>query len=125
MHDFPWRDNDDVRLAQSSLYACAYNAAVNYGSDRAHKKMHHLVEAINNYERIEGRAKLQFLVDQGVIDSFKPCHPTECHMRPGGLFHAKGCENDGNSEVSHARHAAVREKLPEPLKWAAWPSLVG
>lgn len=125
MPDFPWRDNDDVRMAQASLYACSYNAAVNYGSDRADKKMRHLIEAINTYERVEGRARLQFLVEQGVIDSFKPCHPHECHMRPGGLFHAKDCENDGNSEVSRARRDAARHALPERLVYAASPSLVG
>lgn len=124
-YDFPWRNSDEVQLAQTDLYANAYNAAVNHGSDRAAKKMRHLVESINRYERIEGRARLQFLVDQGVIDGFNPCHPTDCHMRPGGLFHAKGCENDPNSEVSRARRKAAKDTLPERLVYAASPSLVG
>ena len=125
MTDFPWRESDDVRLAQANLYGCAYNAAVSYGSERAAKKMRHLIEAINSYERIEGRARLQFLVERGVIDGFVPCHPTECHMRPGGLFHAAGCENDSNSEVSRARRKAAKDTLPERLTYAASPSLVG
>lgn len=121
----PWEASDDFQLARASYMACAYNAAVNYGSDRAAKKMRHLIEAINHYERVSGRARLQFLVDQGVINGFVPCHPTDCHMRPGGLFHAQGCENDWNSEVSHARRKAAKDALPERLTHAASPSLVG
>lgn len=125
MYEMPWNENDKVRMAQSNLYANAYNAAVNYGSDRADKKMRHLIEAINDYERVVGRAKLDYLVSQGVITNFKACHPTECHMRPGGLYHQANCENDGNSEVAKQRAASTREKLPERFYWASRPSLVG
>lgn len=103
--------NDAVAMARANLMSCAYNAAVNYGSGRAHKKMIHLLDAINHHERIEGRAKLQSLVDLGVIDSFTPC-PPECQVRPGGLFHAKDCENDANHPVSRTRCQRATEILP-------------
>jgi hypothetical protein len=104
----------------ANVWACAYNAAVNYGSERAHKKMVRLIEALNRDMREEGRRKLQALVDAGVIESFKPC-PDECHMRPGGLFHVDGCENDANHPVSRAREKAAQEKLPGgPDGWAGW-----
>jgi hypothetical protein len=122
--DFPWTLVPEVRFAAVTVQACAYNAAVNYGSGRADKKMRRLVEAINTHERAEGKAKLQFLVEKGVIDSFKPC-PPECHFRPGGLFHARDCENDGNSEISRSRRRAAIEQLPEKWTYAASPSLVG
>lgn len=120
----PEWDNADVIMAQASYMACAYNAAVNYGSERGPRKMGDLIRAINQCLRVEGRAKLQWLVDQGVIDGFKPC-PPDCEMRPGGLFHESGCENDFNHPVSHDRRAAARHALPERQVWAASPSLVG
>lgn len=101
----------EVERARSNVWAHAYNAAVNYGTERGHRKMRELIEALNLCMRIEGTAKLQALVEQGVIENFKPCSP-ECQMRPGGLFHAKDCENDSNHEVSRARRQAAREKLP-------------
>lgn len=120
----PWETGTDFILARANYMACAYNAAVNYGSERAMKKMRHLIEAINAYHRVEGVAKLNWLKEQGIIDSWSPC-PVECEMRPGGLFHAKGCENDFNSDVSRARREAVRDQLPEKFYWSASPSLVG
>lgn len=124
MSAFPWEDSDEYRMARANYMACAYNAAVNSGTSRGIRKMGDLVHAINSYERVAGRAKLQFLVDQGVIESFTAC-PVECHMRPGGLFHAKGCENDFNSELSRARRKAATDNLPARLTYAATPSLVG
>ena len=121
---FPWESSKEYVLARSSLMACAYNAAVNYGSDRAAKKMRHLIEAINYFERVEGAAKLDFLVSLGVIDSYKPC-PPECEMRPGGLFHAAGCENEFNTEVSQHRRDRARAMLPAAHTYAAAPTLVG
>lgn len=111
------------------LFACAYNAAVNYGSERAHKKMLNLINCLNRVMRENGREKLQKLVAAGVIESFTPC-PPECCMRPGGLFHAKGCENDGNHPVYNTRVSAAQEKLPGGVDghagWrAAQVSLVG
>lgn len=120
----PWEDGEAFILARVNYMACAYNAAVNYGSERGVKKMRHLIEAINHFYRVEGAAKLAWLQSQGVIDSWKPC-PSECEMRPGGLFHTKDCENDFNSEVSKQRRDAVRDKLPEKYRWSASPSLVG
>lgn len=127
--DFAWEDNDDVRLYRASYMACAYNAAVNHGTPRGLRKMGDLVRAINEFERIEGKVKLELLVSYGVIESFNPC-PQECHMRPGGLFHAKDCENDSNHPVSKARTAKATEVLPGGrgggAGWrAAYVSLVG
>ena len=107
-------------MTRRNLFACAYNAAVNYGSERGNKKMWGLVEALNDYLREEGRNKLQSLVDAGVIESFKPC-TDECCMRPGGLFHARDCENDGNHPVYRARTEAAQMKLPGGLSGnAGW-----
>lgn len=105
--------SEDSRVRQTlpNVWACAYNAAVNYGSGRAHKKMLHLIEALNIDMREEGKLKLEALMDAGVIESFKPC-PDECCMRPGGLFHTAGCENDCNHSVYRARTEAAQEKLP-------------
>lgn len=127
--DFAWEQDDQVRLARANYMACAYNAAVNYSSGRAHKKMVHLIEAINHYERVEGKVKLSQLIECGVIEGFTPC-PAECEMRPGGLFHARGCENDSNHPVSRAREQRAREVLPGGRDgnagWrAAYVSLVG
>ncbi len=98
-------------LTFANLFACAYNAAVNYGRERGHKKMMHLIEALNGYMREEGKNKLQALVQAGVIETFKPC-PDECCMRPGGLFHAPDCENDMNHPVYKARTEAAQNQLP-------------
>ena len=92
----------DVDLARSNLMACAYNAAVNHGSERGVRKMADLVGAINHFERTRGRRKMERLVELGIITEWKPCSP-ECCVRPGGLFHAKGCENDMNHEVYRMR----------------------
>lgn len=127
MNAFPWEDSDELRLARASYMACAYNAAVNAypgNESRARRKMRDLIEAINNYERVAGAAKLDFLVARGVIDGYKPC-PPECEMRPGGLFHAPDCENDFNSPVSRERRERARAMLPEAQTYAASPSLVG
>ena len=124
---FPWELSQDFVIARANYMACAYNAAVNSypgNESRARRKMNDLVDAINYFQRVEGRAKLDWLMAQGVIDSYTPC-PRECEMRPGGLFHAPDCENDSNSQVSRARHEAVVQQLPERFRWAAWPSLVG
>jgi len=121
---FPWDENPDVIFAESGYMACAYNAAVNYGTDRGVRKMGDLIRAINHYERTRGAAMLAWLQQQGVIETWQPC-PPGCVMRPGGLFHADGCENDGNSAVSRGRREAARETLPSRLCHAASPSLVG
>lgn len=106
-----WRHHPDLRMPIANYMACAYNAAVNYGSGRAHKKMIGLVEAINWYERVRGRVMLDILVKVGVIAGYKHC-PPECEVRPGGRFHAKDCENDFNHPVSRDRHQRAREILP-------------
>jgi hypothetical protein len=124
MPQFDWETDERLLLPRSSLMACAYNAAVNYGSDRAAKKMRDLVRAINHYERAEGVVKLDYLVSKGVIDSYTACL-AECEMRPGGLFHAPGCENDSNHPISRARRERAREMLPERQTYAANVSLVG
>ncbi len=36
--DFAWEDNDEFRLYRASFMACAYNAAVNYGTGRGVRK---------------------------------------------------------------------------------------
>lgn len=100
----------DVDDALRNVFACAYNAAVNYGSERQGKKMRGLIEALNVLLRVEGRVKLERLVEAGVIESFDPC-PDECEMRPGGLFHAKGCTNEMNHDVYRARTKRAREML--------------
>lgn len=124
MPRFDWEDDERLLLPRANLEACAYNAAVNYGSGRAAKKMGDLVRAINYRERVEGVVKLDFLVSKGVIDSYTAC-PPECEMRPGGLFHTPGCENDWNHPVSRARHEKAREMLPERQTHAASVKLVG
>lgn len=111
MSDFEWESDDRVRLARANYMACAYNLAVNYGSSRELKKMHGLLRAINYYERVEGAVKLELLVQKGVIDYFTPC-PSGCVVRPGGLFHDAGCENDCNHPVSKDRQQKAREMLP-------------
>lgn len=121
----PWeQDNEALSDARANLFACAYNAAVNHGPDRGLRKMSDLIRAINHYERLEGAAKLDYLVSQGVIDSYKPC-PAECVVRPGGLFHAKDCENDSNHPVDRTRRIRAVEKLPGPIVARLYTSLVG
>lgn len=119
-----WQNDERVALARASLMACAYNAAVNHGTARGLRKMGDLIRAINHCERVEGFVKLTRLVEQGIIDSFTPC-PEKCEMRPGGLFHVTGCENDFNHPVSRARWDKVREALPVAHQWDASVSLVG
>jgi hypothetical protein len=99
----------DLRAA--NVLACAYNAAVNHGSERGHKKMLQLIDALNSNMRFEGKRAMDHLVASGVIDSYKLC-PPECCMRPGGLFHVAHCENDANHPVYRARVQAATEKLP-------------
>lgn len=70
MPQFDWDVDERLLMPRASLMACAYNAAVNYGSGRAAKKMGDLVRAINYYERIEGVVKLDFLVSKGVIEGY-------------------------------------------------------
>src|SRR5438132_3395186 len=45
-----WELDEDVVMARANLRACAYNAAVNYGSGREKRKMAHLLDAINHCE---------------------------------------------------------------------------
>ncbi|HEY3116963.1 MAG TPA: hypothetical protein VGK54_09490 [Chloroflexota bacterium] len=106
----PWF-TEEVRLTEADYMACAYNAAVNSDVPRGAKKMRDLIQSINYHERIEGRAKLRYLVQKGIIDSFKGC-PPECHMRPGGLFHAKDCENEPNHPIYRERQRKARAELP-------------
>jgi hypothetical protein len=114
-----------VDFARSNVSACAYNAAVNSDTPRGVRKMHDLIHAINRCQRIEGYFLLRRLVDKGIITSFTPCpepsHPGAqlygadldgCEMRPGGLFHVVGCENDSNHPVYKARQQKAREELP-------------
>lgn len=109
--DFAWEQNDEVRLMRANFMACAYNAAVNSDVPRGVRKMRDLIEAINWYERTKGRVMLDLLMEQGVIDTYTAC-PSECEVRPGGLFHADGCENDANHPVFKARQQRAREVLP-------------
>ncbi len=112
MSTFDDLNNDPaVQMARANQSACAYNAAVNYGSGRADKTMWRLIRAINHCQRVEGRFLLQRLVDKGIIESFRPC-PVECEMRPGGLFHATDCENDYNHPTHSARREAAKMQLP-------------
>lgn len=111
MSDFDWEQDDDLRLARANYMACAYNAAVNYGTHRGVRKMGDFIRAINYYERVEGHVKLDLLVAKGIITGYTLC-PPECEMRPGGLFHAKDCENDHNHPVSKQRRQTAMEKLP-------------
>jgi hypothetical protein len=109
-----------TELTDANLLACTYNAVVNYGSGREAKKMRHLTEALNRYERTVGRTRLEALVEQGTVDSFTPC-PPECEIRPGGLFHVDGCENDPNHEVYRSRQRRATEVLPGgPSGRAGW-----
>lgn len=124
MPQFDWEADERLLMPRANLMACAYNAAVNSRSGRAAMKMNDLVHAINDYERIEGVVKLDFLVSKGVIDGYTEC-PFGCEMRPGGLFHVEGCENDSNHPVSRARHERAREMLPERQTYAASVKLVG
>jgi len=125
---FPWENDSDVIMARASYMACAYNAAVNAypgNESRARRKLGDLVRAINHYERVLGRAKLEFLKQRGIIGDYRPC-PPECEMRPGGLFHAAGCENDLNHPVSRSRSQLAHDVLlPQRLTYAASVSLVG
>ncbi len=100
-----------VDLARANFEACAYNAAVNHGTQRGVRKMGDLIRAINGYERTLGRWKMERLVDLGVIEGFKPCK-LECEVRPGGLFHVQGCENDLNHPVYKDRQKRAEEMLP-------------
>lgn len=109
--DFAWEHHPDLRMPRANLMACAYNAAVNYGSERATKKIGGLLDAINWFNRAEGRIKLGLLVEAKIIESFTPCSP-QCHVRPGGLFHVAGCENDYNHSVYRQRQQKAREVLP-------------
>lgn len=124
MPRFEWESDERLQMPRANLMACAYNAAVNYGSGRAGKKMGDLIQAINIFERVEGTVKLDFLVSKGVIESYTNC-PAECVVRPGGLFHVPDCENDYNHPVSRQRHERAREMLPERQTYAASVSLVG
>lgn len=121
---YPWESDPDLILAESNLLACAYNATVNHGSERGARKMGDLVRAINLHERTRGAVRLQYLADAEVIAGFTPC-PDECEVRPGGLFHAAGCENDANHPTYRARTAAADRSLPSRLASAARVSLVG
>lgn len=119
-----WQNDERVALARANLMACAYNAAVNHGNERAPKKMGDLIRAINHCERVEGFVKLTRLVEDGLIEGFTPC-PDSCEMRPGGLFHVRDCENDSNHPIYRARMDRVREVLPVAHQWDASVSLVG
>jgi len=119
-------ETDEVQLARVNVQACAYNAAVNYGSGRAGKKMFGLIQALNYMLRAEGRDKLSYLKAKGVIDEWRSC-PALCEMRPGGLFHAEGCENNTNHPVYRERTKMAEAKLTgeEGGERVAWVSLVG
>ena len=119
-------ETDEVDMARRNVFACAYNAAVNYGTGRERKKMRDLIEALNSQLRIEGRAKLVYLTAKGVISGWTPC-PRACEMRPGGLFHAEGCENNINHPVYRERTKLAQAKLTgeEGGYWTGSVSLVG
>jgi hypothetical protein len=106
---------DERAMSRANVWACAYNAAVNYGSERANKKMWDLIRALNDDMRLDGKAKMDELVDLGIIDSYTECSP-ECCMRPGGLFHADGCPNESNTEFMREIESKTREQLPEPQR---------
>ena len=119
-----WESHPELLTAEANLHACAYNAAVNHGTQRGVRKMGDLIRALNYYERVCGAARLQFLVNVGVIAEFSPCHDA-CEIRPGGLFHVDGCENDANHPVYRARRAAAADSLPAKKAIAAEVTLVG
>ena len=104
-------DMNDKKRWESHLYSCTYNAVVNYGSNRERKKMVHLIKAINMYEREKGKRKMKALIKLGVIKTYTPCH-LECCVRPGGLFHVKGCENDPNHPVYKERQKKAKDMVP-------------
>jgi hypothetical protein len=103
----------DLERSRVNLQACAYNAAVNWGSERATKKMHDLLAAINENQRLEGAAKMDELVELGAIKVYAAC-PGECRVFPGGLRHADGCRNDFNSDFMREIRGWVYENLPQP-----------
>jgi hypothetical protein len=102
---------EEVESAVVNVLACAYNAAVNSGTERGIRKMNDLIEAINVQERIQGREKLKALVAADIIESFNPC-PPECEVYRGGLRHAPDCENDYNHPIYRARQEKAQELLP-------------
>lgn len=106
---------DELERSRINVWACAYNAAVNHGGERAHRKMWDLIRAINENMRLEGKAKMDELVKLGIIDGYIEC-PPQCCMRPGGLFHADGCQNESNSEFIRGIWTKTRERLPEPQR---------
>lgn len=118
--------DNEVDLARSNLMACAYNAAVNHGTERGVRKMGDLLRAINSYERTIGLQKMQRLVALGLITEFEPCSP-QCEVRPGGLFHVAGCENEMNHDVYRRRVAAADRNLAKKdgAGFAASVTLVG
>lgn len=103
-------DERDQDLADANLYACAYNAAVNSETSRGIRKMQDLIRALNAHARVEGYRKLARLKQLGIITDFKCCD-MKCEIRPGGLFHVPGCENDSNHPVYKARTLAAHENL--------------
>ena len=94
-----------------NVWAYAYNAAVNYGTERGHRKMWDLIRALNVSMRAQGKRQMEELVRLGVITSYVAC-PDECQMRPGGLFHADGCENEKNHPVYRERQRKACAQLP-------------
>lgn len=94
-----------------NVWACAYNAAVNYGTERGHRKMGDLIRALNASMRAQGKRQMEELLRLGVIESYTAC-PDGCEMRPGGLFHVEGCENDANHPVSRERQRKAMAQLP-------------
>lgn len=129
MTEYHEPNSEDLKMATANYMACAYNAAVNAGTERGIRKMDDLIEAINLHHRIEGREKLQALVDAGIIGSFEPCG-ADCMVYRGGLRHGADCQNDPNHTVYKSRQQRARELLPGGSDgnagWrAAYVSLVG
>lgn len=107
----------DLEMSRANLRACAYNAAVNWGTGRATKKMRDLLLAINLNERLEGAAKMDELVRLGAIKTYDMC-PSECRVFPGGMRHAERhvIEDDYvcitfTKDQAHELYGQLREAL--------------
>lgn len=71
------------------LLANAHNAVVNYGSPRAAKKMRHLLETVNRYDRDSDahfRATNEFMAQQPQCARLPGCV-----IKPGGHWHDDEC----------------------------------
>lgn len=86
-HICPW-----CPVEVRDLSATAHNVVVNRGNSREGKKLVALQEAVNRSRRDIDR---HFAERDG--KDYVPCLDG-CEIRPGGLFHERGCPNDWRTE---------------------------